>query len=122
VQDPESEAAGRVHVMKKVLMIIIVLFAWVCQSSADFAGGNFTGSDNDKYRPGMGRSVLGTVTAIDGEKGDITVLDEAKHYGITVHLREEDRDQVKVGDRVRIKLQPNTNVARTIIHENPLNQ
>lgn len=108
--------------MKKVLMSVIILFAFVCRASADFPGGSFTGSDDDRYRPSMGRSVLGTVTSIDEEKGNIDVMDESKHYNITIHLNEEDRPKVKVGDRVRILTHPNTNVARTVIQEKPLDQ
>jgi uncharacterized OB-fold protein len=70
----------------------------------------------------MGRTVLGTVTSIDEKKGDINVMDEAKHYEITVHLKAEDRSKVKVGDRVKILTQPNTNVARTILPQKPLDQ
>ncbi len=106
--------------MKKVLMSVVILFAFALQASADFTGGGSAGSDEDKYRPSMGRTVLGTVTSIDEQKGDINVLDEAKHYEITIHLRSEDRHKVGVGDRVKILTQPNTNVARTIIQQKPL--
>ncbi|HQG33222.1 MAG TPA: hypothetical protein PLA83_14920 [Deltaproteobacteria bacterium] len=108
--------------MKKVLMSVIMLFAFVFQASADFSGGISTGSDEDKFRPSMGRTVLGTVTSIDEKKGDINVMDEAKHYEITVHLKAEDRSKVKFGDRVKILTQPNTNVARTILPQKPLDQ
>ncbi len=108
--------------MKKVLTSMIILFAFACQASADFTGGGYTGSDDDRYRPSMGRSVLGTVTSIDEEKGDIMVMDEAKHYEVTIHLKAEDLPTVKVGDRVRILTLPNTNVARTIIRQKPLDQ
>jgi hypothetical protein len=114
--DPKSGIAGRVEAMKKAMLSIIVLSAFVCLASAGFAAG----IDRDNHRLDMERTVLGTITSIDEKKGDINVMDEFKHYNCTVHLRAEDRPKVKVGDRVKIKLQPNTNVAKTIIQENPI--
>lgn len=100
--------------MRKTIMCIIVLSACACMASAVFAAEE----ELDTFRPGRDRTVLGTITAIDRETGDIIVKDEIKLIDRPIHLRAEDRSKVKVGDRVKIMLQPNTNVARSIIMEN----
>jgi len=60
----------------------------------------------------------GTASRIDEKEGDITVDDENNHYPVTVHLKTQDRHKVKVGDRVRIKLERGSLIANTVIVEN----
>lgn len=98
--------------MKRILMSIIVLTALLCIGAADVPDETGKGKGGVLERQ---RTVLGTITSIDEETGNIAVLDEYKHYDVSVRLRKDLLSKVKVGDRVRVLLQPNTNVARMVL-------
>ena len=100
--------------MRKAIIYAVILSACVFLASAGLAAEE----EREAIRPSRGHTVLGTITAMNEKTGDITVRDEIKLIDRPIHLRPEDRSKVKVGDRVKIKLQPNTNVARTVILEN----
>lgn len=100
--------------MNRAITGIVVLSVFVCMAWPAFAAGPAGGI----HRPEAQPTVLGTVTSIDEKKGDIMVMDENKHYEVTVHLKTQDRPKVKVGDRVRIKLERDSFIADSVIVEN----
>jgi hypothetical protein len=98
--------------MKKVFTTLVVLLVALSIGSAAFAVGK-----NDDKMAKVSITYVGPITAIDKDKKLITLTDESKETPQTVIVKGKALSKFKVGDRVKVVLGRDTNVARTIILE-----
>jgi hypothetical protein len=102
--------------MKKTLTTVVALLVVLCLASAGLAatsaGGGKAGHLEKQH------VVMGTVTAIDKAKDEITVKNERTHIPDIIKVKADMIAKLKVGETVRIILEPNTNIVQELIVEN----